>query len=611
MNSASGFRYIPALDGMRAIAVLAVVLYHADVAWLPGGYLGVELFFVVSGFLITSLLQSERAQSGRNDWLAFWKRRARRLFPALWGVLLLVPAYAAWRLPEELFGLRNDVLSALFYVTNWQLIVAEQSYFEQIGRPSLLQHLWSLAVEEQFYLLWPVAFSLICSRAGTRASTLWAKLPVRRVSLGLGLAALASALCMALLYDPGRDPSRVYYGSDTRAFGILFGASLAFARPWLTRVTPRAERPPFARPEASAETWVALLALLGLSYAFVALDELSPFVYPYGLLCIDLCTCALIVCVLRMPAAGPVRLLSSAPLVALGKRSYSLYLWHWPVVAATRPGVDVELDGVGLLALRMALTAALAEASYRLVETPLRSGRWFSLPRWQWSAPLVRPYATALLALLLITFSAGALISAQEPPPPDLTLAAPARGLMPASGQVLATSTALLGSVDRPPTRVLAIGDSVMLGARKFLRSEAALVEVDAEVGRTPLTTLALLKRRKAQQALGDVVIIHLGNNGPFQHEQFDQMMELLGDVPHVVFVTAKVPRRLGVFNNRTIREGVARHPRAALIDWFAAAQGHDKWFREDGLHLRESGATEYARMLAAHYLPPAAGAVR
>jgi hypothetical protein len=296
-------------------------------------------------------------------------------------------------------------------------------------------------------------------------------------------------------------------------------------------------------------------------------------------------------------------------LVALGKRSYSLYLWHWPVVAATRPGVDVALDGVSLLALRLALTALLAEASYRLVETPLRNGRWLALPRWQWSAPLLRPYATALLALVLITFSAGALISAQEPPPPDLTLPGPSQAFgAPPPGQVIVTS--LAGGADAPQPRVLAIGDSVMLGARKFLRSEQAQVEVDAEVGRTPLTTLALLKRRKVQHALGDVVIIHLGNNGPFQHEQFDQMMELLGDVPHVAFVTAKVPRRLGVFNNRTIREGVTRHPRAALIDWFAAAQGHDKWFREDGLHLRESGATEYARLLAEHYLPPAAAPV-
>jgi lysophospholipase L1-like esterase len=167
------------------------------------------------------------------------------------------------------------------------------------------------------------------------------------------------------------------------------------------------------------------------------------------------------------------------------------------------------------------------------------------------------------------------------------------------------SSTGALVSTEDLP-HVLAIGDSVMLGARKFLRSGDAQVEVDAEVGRTPLTTLSLLKRRKAGGALGDVVIIHLGNNGPFQPEQFDRMVELLADVPHVAFVTAKVPRRLGVFNNRTIRDGVERHPRTVLIDWFEASKDHANWFRDDGLHLRESGATEYARLLAQHYLPAA-----
>jgi lysophospholipase L1-like esterase len=312
---------------------------------------------------------------------------------------------------------------------------------------------------------------------------------------------------------------------------------------------------------------------------------------------------------------GPINRLLSAPLlVAVGKRSYSLYLWHWPVVAATRPDVDVALHGFGLLLLRLALTGVLAEVSYRYVETPLRRGEW-SVPRPSVgsSAPSrLRLYASAAAALVLTTFSTRALIAAQEPALEELTLAAPAHaalhagstaGNVPNVTQLGRSSTGALVSTEDLP-HVLAIGDSVMLGARKFLRSGDAQVEVDAEVGRTPLTTLSLLKRRKAGGALGDVVIIHLGNNGPFQPEQFDRMVELLADVPHVAFVTAKVPRRLGVFNNRTIRDGVERHPRTVLIDWFEASKDHANWFRDDGLHLRESGATEYARLLAQHYLP-------
>lgn len=575
---------------MRALAVLSVVLYHADVAALPGGFLGVELFFVVSGFLITSLLQNEYAAQGDIHWLGFWKRRARRLFPALWGVLLLVPAYAALRLPEELWGLRDDVLAALFYVTNWQLILADQSYFEQIGRPSLLQHLWSLAVEEQFYVVWPMLFSLLL-----------AKLPRRRAVQGLLAACATSAGLMWLVYDPAQDPSRVYYGSDTRAFGLLMGAALAFAMPVGA----------LAQPSASATrnaTLVSTLALLGLGGAFVGLEELTPVVYPFGLLGVGVATCALIVGSLRAPEGAISRFLSSRLLVAVGKRSYSLYLWHWPVVAATRPDVDVSLHGFSLLLLRLSLTALLAEVSYRWVETPLRRGAWFVRRP---SSVEPRParlgmYATALATLLLTLFSTRALIAAQAPMNEDLTLAAPAQAALHTSGAGMGPTVTQLnpnGTEQQPLPRVLAIGDSVMLGARKFLRSSDAQVEVDAEVGRTPLTTLSLLKRRKATGALGDVVIIHLGNNGPFQPEQFDRMMELLDGVPHVAFVTAKVPRRLGVFNNRTIRDGVERHPRTALIDWFEVAKDHANWFRDDGLHLRESGATEYARLLAQHYL--------
>jgi hypothetical protein len=354
-------------------------------------------------------------------------------------------------------------------------------------------------------LLWPVLFSLVLAR-----------LSPRRAALGLLGACVASAAWMHLLYNPGEDPSRVYYGSDTRAFGLLLGASLAFARPWLVRA---------AQPRL--DTALALMALLTLGHAFAGLDELMPFVYPNGLLCVGVATCTLIASIVRAPEGPLTRLLATPLLVALGKRSYSLYLWHWPVVAITRPGVDVALDGGALLALRLGLTALLAEASYRLVETPLRRGDWFSFPKWQWNPTRLRPYAAALTTAVLMTFSAGALISAQEPPAVDLTLPGPSAAALralalPASGPLLATSaSALSGAVKLP--HVLAIGDSVMLGARKFLRSELAEVEVDAEVGRTPLLTLSLLKKRKAAGTLGDVVIIHLGNNGPFQHEQFDR----------------------------------------------------------------------------------------
>jgi lysophospholipase L1-like esterase len=215
--------------------------------------------------------------------------------------------------------------------------------------------------------------------------------------------------------------------------------------------------------------------------------------------------------------------------------------------------------------------------------------------------------AGALTLLLLLSFSTRALISAQEPLREELTLSAPAHEAALATALPAPTVSPLDAQPNTqlvaPQPRVLAIGDSVMLGARKFLVSPSARIEVDAAVGRTPPLTLSLLQKRSAALKELDVGIIHLGNNGPFQAEQFDRMVELLRDVPRVVFVTAKVPRRLGVYNNRTIREGVERHPHVSLLDWFEASKDHGEWFREDGLHLRESGATVYARLLAEHYL--------
>src|SRR5215217_6687399 len=213
--------YVPGLDGLRALAVIAVLLYHAGLPWIPGGFLGVEVFFVISGYLITALLLTEWRRLGRVDLKAFWLGRARRLLPALYLVLVVTLAYAVVFLPGEVAGLRGDVLAALGYVTNWYLVLGQESYFEAIGRPSLLKHLWSLAVEEQFYLIWPLVLAFGLSMGATR----WRR---RRILILALAGAVTSALLMALLYRPEVDPSRIYFGTDTRATGLLVGAALAF-----------------------------------------------------------------------------------------------------------------------------------------------------------------------------------------------------------------------------------------------------------------------------------------------------------------------------------------------------------------------------------------------
>ena len=288
--------YLPVLDGLRALAVTAVLLYHADLRWIPGGFLGVDVFFVLSGYLITSLVLAEWRHRGSIDLKTFWLRRARRLLPALYVLLVVTLTFAVVFLPGEVAELRGDVLAAFGYVTNWYLIFQHQSYFEAVGRPSLLQHLWSLAVEEQFYLLWPLVLAVGLGVGATR----WRYRRMMYLALGV---ATASAALMALLYRPDVDPSRVYYGTDTRATGLLCGAALAFLwvperladKGYLSRILSTTRFRRLWGWIAPALLDVAGIATLGALVVFcLSLGEFQPFLYRGGLATVALTTTALI-----------------------------------------------------------------------------------------------------------------------------------------------------------------------------------------------------------------------------------------------------------------------------------------------------------------------------
>ncbi|CAA9483211.1 MAG: O-antigen acetylase [uncultured Rubrobacteraceae bacterium] len=427
---------MPGLDGLRALAVVAVLLYHAGLASVPGGFLGVEVFFVISGYLITALLVAEWRRRGRIDLAAFWMRRARRLLPALYLVVLATLAYAVVFLPGEVAGLRGDALSAFGYVTNWYLIFGNESYFEAMGRPSLLRHLWSLAVEEQFYLLWPPVVAAGISLGARR----WR---LRRLMFASLAVAGASALLMAALYAPEIDPSRIYYGTDTRATGLLFGAALAFvwrpgertSREACARLSRRGSRPAarfrrrwgWLRPALLDAAGLA--ALGGLAAFCLRLDEFQPLLYTGGFAAVGLTTAALVAVVAHPHSKVGTVLLGWRPLRWVGERSYGIYLWHWPVFMVTRPGLDVPLDGAKLLALRLAVTVLLAHLSYRYVEQPVRHGAlgraWRTLGRadapgrrdlgLRWAAT-----AAPVVALCVVV---GVAVWRAEPPAPPAYLA--------------------------------------------------------------------------------------------------------------------------------------------------------------------------------------------
>jgi peptidoglycan/LPS O-acetylase OafA/YrhL len=346
-----------ALDGLRAIAVLAVLLFHAEMGWMGGGFLGVDVFFVVSGFLITSLLVEEWQRDDGIDLRQFWRRRARRLLPALGILLLAVSAFAVLFVPDALVRLRSDVTAAIFYVTNWHYILSGQSYFDALGRPPLLQHLWSLAIEEQWYLIWPLVFVVAMRRFGGAA---------RRLVVPVLVAAAASAVWMAVLYRPAADVSRVYFGTDTHLSALLIGAAAGLCwHPWRARLGGlRHQRGVDAMGLAALAVVVLLMVMWGSQ---------TTVLYRGGFALVALLSVLVVGAAVHPGAWVLSGLLSTRLLVWIGVRSYALYLWHWPVMVVFRQR-DLGWSRPATLALWAVLTFALAELSFRLVETPIRRG---------------------------------------------------------------------------------------------------------------------------------------------------------------------------------------------------------------------------------------------
>ena len=427
---AGGRRHVPALDGVRGAAVAVVLLFHAG--HLTGGWLGVDLFFVLSGFLITALLLEERATRGAISLPGFWARRARRLLPALMLVLLGVGLYALiWAAPRELDQIRTDGLATLGYVANWHQIAQGHSYWELFRAPSPLQHTWSLAIEEQFYLVWPlVVVGVLAWRRSTRAVL---------VTSVVGVA--ASFVTMLVLYRPGGDPQRVYLGTDTRASSILIGAALAAVvagRGWPARRGVRA--------------LLEILGLLGLgvlAWAWLSVSGGTPAVYQ-GLLLGCSAAGALLIAAAAHPREGLVaRALSFRPLRALGVISYGVYLWHWPVylvVDRARTG----LEGWALTGLRVAITLGIAAISYRLLEAPIRRGALAG-----WRIRVLAPAAAVATATAIVVTTI----------PPAASHALPQAAVGRLGGGSPPGSLPVAGAVDAvptgPPFRLMVTGDSI------------------------------------------------------------------------------------------------------------------------------------------------------
>jgi peptidoglycan/LPS O-acetylase OafA/YrhL len=565
----SRFPYLPGIDALRALAVLAVFLYHAGVGWMPGGFLGVDLFFVISGYLITSLLLREFRRGGHVNLGRFWLRRARRLLPAVGVLIAATMVLAAILEPDRIEQLRGDAIASLAYFANWHFVLGHQSYFEQFQRPSLLTHLWSLSVEEQFYLFWPLVFAAGMKLFGRT-----------RLLLGVAVGALASVALGWLLFDPGGDASRVYYGTDTHAVGLLAGVALALV--WSPLELRRRRTGALVGPVLDV---VGVLALAYVVLAFLHVHDYDLALWHGGYLWLALVV-ALLLAVLVHPAARLGAILGQAPVLWLGLRSYSFYLWHYPVLMLTRPGLDVSLPRGVLIPLQLLAVLALADLSYRFVELPFQGkAKLPALPTDR--LRIARPALLAAVLAIVVLVGWSGLFAEKGSPPVSAASTAP-----------VATVRAAAPTTAYP--RIVALGDSVMIGAKEKLAARLGPgFSMSAEEGRQADELVALVQKLKREDHRPDALIVQMGNNGPLYGDQMEALRKATSGVGQLFLVSDHAPVSWQAESNRALAEAAEDWPHTTLIDWKPVADSHEDllW---DGIHLAPAGAGLYARLIAA-----------
>jgi peptidoglycan/LPS O-acetylase OafA/YrhL len=580
MANERGIRYIPAIDGLRAVAVIAVMLYHLGFKWIPGGFLGVDLFFVISGYVITRLLLDSIQRSGGLDLRAFYVARIRRLLPPLVFMIITTTIFVGFWAPDTMRRFLGDAPFALFGGMNWWLVFRQTDYFEAIGRPPLLQHTWSLGVEAQFYLVWPLILLLVLRYFGKN------KIP----GAALLIAAFSgiALLVVSLQIDAATTSkvSHVYFGTDTHSIGLFLGAALA------VRWIPQNLQDTVSRKAQDFIDGIGIFGFLGIIAAFLFIDENDPTLYKLAFPLAGVFGCAIITSIVH-PASRFAPILSSKPFVWIGERSYAIYLWHWVIFQVTRPDFDLEGSEWALYTLRLLIVFALADISLRLVELPVRTGLidyWFKGMKYRTKRVQLRQKAGVVLIVLAIIGST-ATVATSAIAKGDKQLAQLKEQLQPP-----ATSPSVSSDVNNPGLWVT--GDSVILGIRFELDNRQPIGLINARVGRQATELLEVLTNDKANMSLATIVL-NLGNNNKLTEEQVAAIFEVIKDQPRIVVVNTAVPRAWRDDNNALIAQYASLYG-AYLVDWASISQGHSEYFGPDGVHLVPAGVRAYVDAITA-----------
>ena len=585
MVTKRGIQYIPAIDGLRAIAVIAVMLYHLGVSWIPGGFLGVDLFFVISGYVITRLLLDSIQERGGLDLRDFYLARIRRLLPPLVFMIVTTSIFIGLWAPDTTKKFLTDAPFSLTGAMNWWLVFNHQDYFEASGRPPLLQHTWSLAVEAQFYLLWPLILLVVLKYLGKKL--------IPAAALIIAATSGVALMLVSFQLDAANSSkvSHVYFGTDTHSIGLFLGAALAVS--WIPQnfnlqVTRRAQ---------DFIDGIGVFGFIGILSTFLLIDETKPTLYKIAFPLAGLFGTAILISIVH-PASRFAPLLRNKALLWIGERSYSIYLWHWVIFQVSRPQVDLDGEDWALFTLRILVVLALADISLRLVELPIRSGAvayWFKGMRYR--TPEVRKRQKVLVA---ISISATVLLSSLVSTYALIDTSEKNRAVKESIAEASRPVKTEISAIGK--TGIWVTGDSVILGIRHEIEARNPIALINARVGRQASELLEVIQK-DSSAAIGSPIVFNLGNNNALTREQVVAIFKAVELAPIRIVVNTAVPRPWKESNNALIEEVASGYPNTHVIRWDQISMGHPEYFAPDGIHLVPAGVRAYVAAIE-EFLP-------